>query len=314
MARTLHIHPNVLDFWLIAVYCEFDMRGNMQGSRKIMLQALRRNPGISAFYYEYIKFELRVLQKLHTRKKLLKTNDAMKVIEEQEENVADEIKMGESVPSIVYANSLQSITKQFKTDVDLHFRIRDLVKSFESIINVSQLLEYVNEHIDNILYNECKSEVLSYLLANRKEQKIIDIIDLFLSKTTPDINSFQVLTTALTKSEEESKAKYEIALKFYNAITKYECPDHESIVEKSAVKLLEFIDLLYDDSFDMNQILHDLHEKYPNSFPILVYFCKNALLREEFDYSQIIGHREYLSKLTSAIRQKQSNTMSKLTI
>jgi len=36
MARTLHIHPNVLDFWLVAVYCEFDMRGSMQAARKIM--------------------------------------------------------------------------------------------------------------------------------------------------------------------------------------------------------------------------------------------------------------------------------------
>jgi hypothetical protein len=311
MARTLHIHPSVLDFWLIAVYCEFDMRGNMQGSRNIMLQALRRNPGISIFYFEYIKYELRVLKKLHTRKKLLETNEAMTVIEEQEENKKEDAKMSESVPSIVYATSTQSITKQFKTDVDLHFRIRELVKSFESIIDVSQLLDYVNEHIDNILYTECKSEVISYLLENRKEQGVSDIVNLFLSKTTPDIESFQVLIKTLTSSQEDSKTKYEIALKFYNSISSYECPDQDSNVEKSAIKLLEFIDLLDNESFDMKQILNDLHAKYPNSFPILVHFCKNALLHEEFEDSQILEHREYLSKLTAAIKKKQNSTLCK---
>ena len=37
LSRAVEIHPNVLDFWLIGVYVEMDMKGNMLASRKLML-------------------------------------------------------------------------------------------------------------------------------------------------------------------------------------------------------------------------------------------------------------------------------------
>jgi hypothetical protein len=37
IARAVQLQPNVLDFWLIGVYTELDMRGNLFSSRKLML-------------------------------------------------------------------------------------------------------------------------------------------------------------------------------------------------------------------------------------------------------------------------------------
>lgn len=305
MARSLHVHPNVLDFWLIAVYCEFDLRGSMQASRRILLQGIRRNPGMPEFYFEYLKFELRVLQKLYTRKKLLETNEAMKGIEDVTESEKTESsKINESVPSIVYATATQSITRQFRLDVELHFRIRDLVKNFDSCVDTTQLMKSVEDHISEVLYVECKAKVMDYILKDVTEvSKVTEQVTDFLGKTLPDVTSFKALLNHLQKIEATAKDKYTIANQFYAKINETET---DSVaLENSATLFLQFIDVL-NSSIDIDAVLTQLHQKYPTNFPILVHYCKHALLEGEFDESQVLSHRDYLSKLTNAIKEKQS--------
>lgn len=67
LAKAVQIHPQVLDFWLIGVYTELDMRGNLFSSRKLMLQAIRSNPESPSFYLEYFKYEVRFFEKIKTR-------------------------------------------------------------------------------------------------------------------------------------------------------------------------------------------------------------------------------------------------------
>lgn len=37
VSACLQLHPTVLDFWLVAVYIEFDMKGNIFSARNLML-------------------------------------------------------------------------------------------------------------------------------------------------------------------------------------------------------------------------------------------------------------------------------------
>lgn len=51
------MHPAVVDFWLIGVYVEFDLKGNMFSARNLMLQAIRNNENRVMMYVEYFRFE-----------------------------------------------------------------------------------------------------------------------------------------------------------------------------------------------------------------------------------------------------------------
>ncbi|CAI2361796.1 unnamed protein product [Moneuplotes crassus] len=311
MARTLHVHPNVLDFWLIAVYCEFDMRGNMQGSRKIFLQAMRRNPGVCEFYFEYIKYELRVLEKLHIRKKLLEQNDDMKIIEEREETPEEESKISESVPSIVYAKSGQAITTQFKYDVALHFRILELANGFSKVVDVSHLIDLIQSHIKNVLYAERRSEVLNYLIKDIDSFHEIEIeVTKFLANTTPDMESLEILITSLGKIDASSLEKFQLTDSFFKSIADSEELD-ATVLEQSAILFLEFISTLnITEEFNLTSTLESLTQKYPESFPILVHYCQNSLLKDSFENNLLDHHRDLLKKLNTAIQQKQKENLS----
>jgi hypothetical protein len=64
-------HSTVLDFWLIGVYTELDLKGNLFSGRKLMLQAIRNNSDNAAFYVEYFRFEVRFFEKVKQRIQIL---------------------------------------------------------------------------------------------------------------------------------------------------------------------------------------------------------------------------------------------------
>ena len=70
-SAAVQIHPDCLDFWLIAAYAELDVKGNLFSSRNLMLQALKVNDSKPRFYTEYLKFEVIFLEKLMQRRKVL---------------------------------------------------------------------------------------------------------------------------------------------------------------------------------------------------------------------------------------------------
>ena len=67
IAKAVQLHPTVLDFWLIGVYTELDMKGNLFSGRKLMMQAVRNNPNTASFYIEYFRFEVKFYEKIKTR-------------------------------------------------------------------------------------------------------------------------------------------------------------------------------------------------------------------------------------------------------
>ena len=77
------------------------MKGNLFSSRNLILQALRSNENTPAFYLEYLKFELRFLEKVMERRSILSGGPGAKqefdFIDEEDEqpDVEGEIKHGE---------------------------------------------------------------------------------------------------------------------------------------------------------------------------------------------------------------------------
>lgn len=71
LSRIVQIHPTVVDFWLIAVYTELDIKGNLFSSRNLMLQAIRNNSNSAMFYVEYFRFEMAFLKKIKHRRDIL---------------------------------------------------------------------------------------------------------------------------------------------------------------------------------------------------------------------------------------------------
>lgn len=64
LSLCVQTHSTVLDFWLIGVYTELDLKGNLFSGRKLMLQAIRNNSDNPAFYVEYFRFEVRFFEKV----------------------------------------------------------------------------------------------------------------------------------------------------------------------------------------------------------------------------------------------------------
>jgi U3 small nucleolar RNA-associated protein 6 len=79
LSKCVQIHPTVLDFWLIGVYTELDIKGNLFSGRKLMLQAIRNNPENPSFFVEYFRFEVRFFEKVKQRIMILNGDDDKKV-------------------------------------------------------------------------------------------------------------------------------------------------------------------------------------------------------------------------------------------
>ena len=85
LSTVVQLHPTVVDFWLISVYTELDMKGNMFTSRNLMLQAIRNNPDSALFYVEYFRFEVCFLSKIKRRKQVLKSGDQLEFLQGEDE-------------------------------------------------------------------------------------------------------------------------------------------------------------------------------------------------------------------------------------
>lgn len=79
MSTAVQLHSTVLDFWMIGVYTELDLKGNLFSSRKLMLQAIRNNEVNPDFYVEYFKYETKFLEKVRQRREILNGEDEKKL-------------------------------------------------------------------------------------------------------------------------------------------------------------------------------------------------------------------------------------------
>lgn len=86
LSSVMQLHPTTVDFWLIAVYAELDIKGNLFSSRNLMLQGIRNNSESPLFYIEYFKFELAFMTKIKQRKEILQNRGAQDITFVDEQN------------------------------------------------------------------------------------------------------------------------------------------------------------------------------------------------------------------------------------
>lgn len=99
------MHPTVIDFWLIGVYTELDIKGNLFSSRKLMLQAIRINDTNLQVYVEFFKYEVKFFEKMKQRRMILNGDSEKKIdfIENEEDEkmeVIEEAKISDQ-PKLV---------------------------------------------------------------------------------------------------------------------------------------------------------------------------------------------------------------------
>ena len=118
-SSAVQIHPDCLDFWLIAAYVDLDIKGNLFSSRNLMLQALRVNDTKPKFYTEYLKFEVVFLDKIMQRRKVLNGNKTKELDfvddEARKEEIEGEIKPGEE--SNIVKIVVKSLLEKFPTNI-----------------------------------------------------------------------------------------------------------------------------------------------------------------------------------------------------
>ena len=171
-SSAVQVHPDCLDFWLIAAYAELDIKGNLFSSRNLMLQALKVNDSKPRFYTEYLKFEVVFLDKLMHRRQLLngdnKQSEAQDKLDfvddedsEEKNGIEGEVKPGEEgrLVEIVVGNLLEKFPENILV-------LKEVIK----IIATSQ---YVDKSIVAKVkdqYNRLKNESPAALLTLVRHQ------------------------------------------------------------------------------------------------------------------------------------------------
>lgn len=106
LSECLQQMPNEIDFWLVGVYADLELKGNMFSSRQLMLQGLRLNEHDSQFHLEYLRFELNFFHKIMKRREHL-TPAAVQFVNDCDQ-IPGETKSGDEANfvQIVWANLL----------------------------------------------------------------------------------------------------------------------------------------------------------------------------------------------------------------
>ena len=138
VAKGVQLHPTVLDFWLVGVYTELDMKGNLFSGRKLMLQAVRNNPESPQFYVEYFRFEVKFYEKIKTRIMILngETDKKIEFIEDEEEKLEEEPKPEEGR----FSDSTKLVEIVFENITELYGKNLSIIKQCRAIAKESLLL------------------------------------------------------------------------------------------------------------------------------------------------------------------------------
>lgn len=174
LSKAVQTHPTVLDFWLIGVYTELDIKGNLFSGRKLMLQAIRNNSQNPSFYLEYFRFEVRFFEKVKQRILILNGDGSKdKPIDfiddeemDHEEKKVDDGRLSASTNfiEIVFDN----IKEQYGTNLAVIKECYQIAK--ESILLPESLKESISTYYKVLKFSEAGiSQYFKDKLANTSE-------------------------------------------------------------------------------------------------------------------------------------------------
>lgn len=152
ISELMQMHPQVVDFWLVAAYNEMEIKGNLFAGRKLLLQGLRNNENSVLLHVEYLRFEIELMRKLKERRQVLTGGLDKKLDFVDMEQQKVEEKEGEDNNELIEASNqiikiaFDSVTKKFPGKLRLFAHIwKDLVKKSSCSDDFKQ---HVNKQYD----------------------------------------------------------------------------------------------------------------------------------------------------------------------
>ena len=221
LSKAVQTHPTVLDFWLIGVYTELDIKGNLFSGRKLMLQAIRNNIQNPSFYLEYFRFEVRFFEKVKQRILILNgdaSNDKpIDFIDEDDEEMKENEKQVDDGRLSASTNFIEivfdNIKEQFGTNLAVIKECYQIAK--ESILLSESLKESISNYYKVLKYSD--AGITQYF----KDK---------LSNTTENSSLIQKIASKISILDEVSESIKAEALKMIeeNVIKRmHNCPNNE---------------------------------------------------------------------------------------
>ena len=201
-------HPQVLDFWKIAAYNEYENNLNAFVARNIFQKCIRMNKNNINAYLEYFIFEIRFIEKILERRKILTkskeeeeklkfVNDVNekeeKIIENEVAGRIEEILPSESdevlnlkIGEIIWKKALNSSIEDNKINITLSF-LRTLYMNKNKL---GKNINYLKKLMIDSIQSDMKEMINFCLLKNKnknsdkieEEATLIVQIEIFLIK------------------------------------------------------------------------------------------------------------------------------------
>lgn len=169
LSTVLQMHPTVIDFWLISVYTELDIKGNMFASRNLMLQAIRNNPESAIFYVEYFRFEVHFLQKIKQRQEILQSKprekEAIDFVDEEMDNAENEEAQQSKMDSS--SKILEIVLTQIKEKFPSRFLV--YVQLWKGVVKTNKYVDAGFKKEMKATYGQKKRELLEQFVEHKVE-------------------------------------------------------------------------------------------------------------------------------------------------
>jgi len=161
-------HPNNLDFWKIAAYNEYENNLNTFVARNLFQKCLRMNKDNIQAYLDYFTFEIKFVEKILERRKILSVNpeeNKLKFLndineikdeeerKEKEENeilsISDDV-LNLKICEIIWKKAINAIIKEDKVSITLKFLkvlYKEKHKLAKNMNNLKRIMiDYINEN------------------------------------------------------------------------------------------------------------------------------------------------------------------------
>ncbi len=179
-------HPNTLDFWKIAAYNEYENNLNTFVARNLFQKCLRMNKDNLQAYLEYYIFEIKFVEKILERRKILsqaENNDENKLkflndVNEAEKNIKEEIENASITDDVLNLKICEIVwRKALNAKLIDENKISLTLKFLKVLYQEKNRLGSNMKNLKNIMIQyikELPEELIKFNLKIKKENEISD--------------------------------------------------------------------------------------------------------------------------------------------
>jgi len=188
IGQCLATHPNNLNFWKIAAYNEYENNLNTFVARNLFQKCLRMNKENLQAYLDYFLFEIKFVEKILERRKILASNkeeDKLKILVDANENNAEAEKNAKEeaenssvsddvlnlkICEIIWRKALSAkLNNEDKISITLKFLKFLFQEKHKLGSNMKRLKQVMNQYL-----KENKEELMNFYSKIKKENEICE--------------------------------------------------------------------------------------------------------------------------------------------